>query len=144
MTPALVEALRADELDFIMDPVPPGDVESLREEEHLEVNLYDTYSFGFFAFNLDPEKTPLFQDVKVRQALTYGLDRQAMVDNILLGFGEVANGTQPKLSEAYAPDQDHTVYTYDPEKANALLDEAGWVVAQTIFARRMVRSFRSK
>ena len=62
----------------------------------------------------------------MRQALLYALDRQSIVDNILLGHAEVAQGTQPVVSYAYAPDQITTKYTYDPEKAAALLDEAGW------------------
>ncbi len=124
---AVTEALRSGDLDMLMDPVNPADVESLQAEADLTVLIYPSYQFGFFGYNLDPDKTPLFQDVKVRQALIYALDRQAMVDSILLGYGVVANGTQPTLSEAYAPDQVTTVYNYDVDKANALLDEAGWV-----------------
>ena len=124
---AVTEALRAGDLDLLMDPVNPADVESLESEESLTVSLYPSYSFGFFGYNLDPEKTPLFQDVQVRQALIYAIDRQAIVDGIYLGYAEVANGTQPTLSEAYAPDRISTVYTYDVDKANELLDAAGWV-----------------
>ncbi|CAN5802668.1 ABC transporter substrate-binding protein [soil metagenome] len=126
-TTASVEALRADQVDFLMASVPPSDVESLQAEENIEVSLYDTYRFGFYAYNLDPEKTTLFQEVEVRQALIYAIDRQSIVDNIYLGYGEVANGTQPTLSEAYAPDEINTVYNYDPEKATEMLDAAGWV-----------------
>jgi peptide/nickel transport system substrate-binding protein len=121
-----IEALRAGDVDFY-ENVPPADVEGLQAEESLEVALYDTYSFGFFGFNLDPAKTGLFQDVRVRQALMWGIDRQSIVDNINLGYGEVATGTQPVLSPAYAPDRLNTIYTYDPDKAMALLDEAGVV-----------------
>ena len=117
---AVTEALRSGDLDMLMDPVTPADVESLQAEESLTVDIYPSYQFGFFGYNLDPEKTPLFQDVEVRQALIYALDRQAMVDSILLGFGEVANGTQPTLSEAYAPELINTVYNYDVDKANSL------------------------
>jgi peptide/nickel transport system substrate-binding protein len=127
-TTASVEALRAEQVDFLMNSVPPSDVEGLNAEEHLEVSLFDTYKFAFYAYNLDPEKTTLFQDVAVRQALIYSIDRQSIVDNIYLGMGEVANGTQPKLSEAYAPDEINTVYNYDPELAAQMLDEAGWVL----------------
>jgi len=125
---AVTEALRAGELDMLMDPVTPADVESLQAEDNLNVDVYPSYQFGFFGYNLDPEKTTLFQDVEVRQALIYALDRQALVDSVLLGYGEVANGTQPTLSEAYAPEQINTVYNYDVDKANALLDSAGWVL----------------
>jgi peptide/nickel transport system substrate-binding protein len=125
---AVTEALRSGDLDMLMDPVQAADVESLQAEEDIEVEIYPSYQFGFFGYNLDPEKTPLFQDVEVRQALIYALDRQAMVDSILLGYGEVANGTQPTLSEAYAPELINTVYNYDVDKANELLDAAGWVM----------------
>lgn len=124
---AVTEALRAGDLDMLMDPVNAADVASLQAEPNLTVDVYESYQFGFLGYNLDETKTPLFQDQAVRQALIYALDRQAMVDSILLGFGEVANGTQPTLSEAYAPDQITTVYNYDVEKANQMLEGAGWV-----------------
>lgn len=124
---AVTEALRSGELDLLMDPVNPADVESLQNEEGLTVEIYPSYLFGFLGYNLDPEKTPLFQDKAVRQALIYALDRQAMVDSILLGYGEVAFGTQPTLSEAYDPESVEPKYIYDVDKANQLLDEAGWV-----------------
>jgi peptide/nickel transport system substrate-binding protein len=125
---AVAEALRSGELDMLMDQVAPADVESLQSEDDLVVDIYDSYTFGFLGYNLDPEKTPLFQDLEVRQALIHALDRQAMIDSILLGYGEVAIGTQPTLSEAFAPDLVNTVYNYDVDKANSLLDAAGWVM----------------
>lgn len=121
---ATVQALKTGEID-IVDIVPPASVEELQTEE-TTVAIYDTFSFGWYGYNLDPEKTTLFQQKEVRQALFYGLDREAIVENINLGFGEVAQGTQPVLSIAYAPDQVTTKYNYDPDKANQLLDQAGW------------------
>jgi peptide/nickel transport system substrate-binding protein len=56
----------------------------------------------------------------------WALDRESIVNDILLGFGEVAVGTHPSISPGYAPDQITTKFTYDPEKAKALLTEAGW------------------
>ena len=122
---AAVEALRAGQIDFY-ENVPPSDTQALIDEPDLDVAVYDTYSFSFYATNLDETKTTLFQDVKTRQALAYALDRQSIVDNILLGFAEVAQGPQPVLSIAYAPDQITTHYDYDPEKAKSLLADAGW------------------
>lgn len=123
--PAALEALRAGDIDFV-ENVSASEVESLQAEENLEVVIFDTYDFGFYGYNLDPEKTTLFQDVEVRQAMIYALDRQSIVDNIQLGFGEVAQGSQAILSLAYAPDQIRTKYDFDPEKAQQLLDQAGW------------------
>jgi peptide/nickel transport system substrate-binding protein len=122
---AAVEALRAGEIDVFND-VPQPDVASLNAEPDINVSLYDTFSFGWYGYNLDPTKTPLFQEKEVRQALFYAIDRQSIVHNILLDLAEVANGTQPKLSIAYAPDKITTVYDYDPAKANQMLDAAGW------------------
>jgi peptide/nickel transport system substrate-binding protein len=121
-----VEALRAGDIDSLVQLLPPADAAALADDRAVEVAVYDTHAFAFMAYNLDPENTTLFQDVPTRQALMYALDRQSIVDNILLGFGEVAQGTQPVLSIAYAPDQMRTNYTFDPEKAARLLVEAGW------------------
>jgi peptide/nickel transport system substrate-binding protein len=122
---AAVEALRAGEIDFYQD-IPPSDVESLQSDPNIEVKIYDTYRFRWYAYNLDPSKTPLFQDVRVRRALFIALDRQSLVDNIQLGYATVAVGTQPVLSIAYDPDRVTVKYNYDPEQAKQLLDEAGW------------------
>ena len=123
---AAIEQLRAGDVDFF-DDIPPADVQSLEEEESLTVALYPTYSFGFYGTNLDPEKTTLFQQVEVRKALLYAIDRQSLIDNIGLGYATLAHGSQPELSIAYAPDRVTTKYNYDPELAKQMLADAGWV-----------------
>jgi peptide/nickel transport system substrate-binding protein len=75
---------------------------------------------------MDPEKTTLFQDQRVRAALFIAIDKEAIKNNIYLGLGEVARGTQPKLSFAYAPESVEVTYDYDPERAKQLLADAGW------------------
>lgn len=122
-----VEALRAGQIDTILQNLQPADGVSLEGESGVTVTSFDTFGFYFAAYNLDPERTALFQDVQTRQALLYALDRQSIVDNILLGFAVVAHGTQPVLSPGYAPEEMRTRYEYDVEKAKALLAEAGWV-----------------
>jgi peptide/nickel transport system substrate-binding protein len=122
---AAVEQLRAGDVDFY-ENVPPADTQALQDEEHLEVAIFPTYDFSMYGYNLDPEKTTLFQDVKVRKALLYALDRQSLIDNIGLGYSVIAHGSQPTLSVAYAPDRITTQYNYDPAMATQLLSEAGW------------------
>ena len=90
-----------------------------------------------------PEVTTKWQDQRVRQALLYALDRESIVNDILLGYAEVAQGTQPVISYAYAPDRITTKYTYDPEKAKALLAEAGWTDTRRRRHRRQGRARRS-
>ncbi len=121
---AVTSAFLNGELD--VTPVEPADVEIVEATEGLQVAVYPTRSFSYYMTNLDPAKTTLFQDVAVRQALFFALDRESIVNDILLGYGEVARGTQPVISYAYAPDEITTVYGFDPDRARELLAEAGW------------------
>lgn len=121
---AIVNALLNAEIDAAS--LEPADVATIANTEGLAVATYPTADFNFYLTNLDPEKSTLFEDVRVRQALMYALDRESMARDILLDSARVAHGSQPEISYAYAPDRLTTQYTYDPEKARALLAEAGW------------------
>jgi peptide/nickel transport system substrate-binding protein len=70
------------------------------------------------------QRNPLFQDRRVRQALTHAIDRQEIVETLLEGHAEVAHAPVSPLSWAYNDDVPR--FEYDPEKARALLAEAGW------------------
>lgn len=88
-----------------------------------KLNLFcsalDGYALVFL--NLD---RPVFQDKAVRQALLLATDRQRVIDHILDGQGILAHGLVMPLSWAYEPNLPH--YPYDPAKAIALLEQAGW------------------
>lgn len=120
-----VNALRAGEIDLIQN-VPPDVSRALAEDENIDVAVYDTYDFTWYGYNLDRERTRLFQDRDVRQALFYALDRNHMVDAFMEGYARVANGTQPELSSAYAPARMETIYRADVDKGRELLADAGW------------------
>jgi peptide/nickel transport system substrate-binding protein len=120
-----VEALQAGEIDII-EVIPAPQVEEVQNTEGLQVEIYPGYSFSYIGLNMDPEKTTLFQDQRVRAALFIAIDKEAIKNNIYLGLGEVARGTQPKLSFAYAPESIEETYDYDPERARQLLADAGW------------------
>ncbi|HVL24616.1 MAG TPA: ABC transporter substrate-binding protein [Thermomicrobiales bacterium] len=108
--------------------VPFSQANPLRESNpELQVNDFDTLAFNFYITNQDASRSDLFTDVKVRQALHYALDRDLIAQTVYQGFAIRADGTQPVLSVAYAPDRINTIYLYDPEKSKSLLDEAGWV-----------------
>jgi peptide/nickel transport system substrate-binding protein len=121
-----LEQLRAGDIDYYEQP-PGAEVENLDALDNIDVTLYDTYNFSFYAYNLDPEKTTLFQQEEVRKALLIGIDRQSIIDNLIFGYAVVANGSQPVLSIAYDPDSIETKYPYDPEMAKQMLADAGWV-----------------
>jgi peptide/nickel transport system substrate-binding protein len=83
------------------------------------------YTFEHFDFNL---RRPIFQDVRVRRALTYAVDRKSMLEKLRHNLGELSDTF---LDPTLYPDQqnpDIMKYPYDPEKAKALLEEAGWKV----------------
>jgi peptide/nickel transport system substrate-binding protein len=121
---AVVNALLNGEIDAAA--LDPSDVETVKATPGLEVATYPTSSFTFYVTNLDPEKTTLFLDQRARQALFSALDRESIVKDILLGNAEVAHGTQPVISYAYSPERITTKYPFEPDKAKALLAEAGW------------------
>jgi peptide/nickel transport system substrate-binding protein len=64
-------------------------------------------------------------DPAVRRAVNHAIDRQVLVDVVTNGLAEVAFYAVPRSSWAYNPDI--PTYPYDIERANAILDEAGWV-----------------
>ena len=121
-TAAALQAGRVDIADF----VPATQVAELQATAGVAVATFPSPWFAYYLVNLDPAKTTLFQDRAVREALFVALDRRALVDAAYLGLGQVAQGTQPPVSFAYAPDRMMPAYAYDPERARALLAKAGW------------------
>lgn len=90
-----------------------------------------SFAFGALAADI-PEPGPKLGDVRVRQALLYALDR---ANFIMAEYGstEIANvGLAPLSPTSWAfPDMDDlNAYPYDLEKANALMDEAGWLMGE--------------
>lgn len=121
-----VASLQTGETDTTSIPSTQAD-SLMASNPELQIEVYDTASFTYYMVNQDPALSPLFTDVRVRQALHYALDRDTYAETIENGYAIRADGTQPVLSPAYAPDRINTIYTYQPDKARALLDEAGWV-----------------
>lgn len=82
---------------------------------------YPASAYTYLGFNL---KNPLFQDKRVRQAITYAIDKQELIDGVLLGLGQAATGPYKPGTWPYNPNVKQ--YSFDPAKAKALLAEAGW------------------
>jgi peptide/nickel transport system substrate-binding protein len=68
----------------------------------------------------------MFHDVRVRQAMMYAVDREEIAERIGFGLAPVEHGMMPS-SLTWIPEPDIEPYHYDPERAEALLDEAGWL-----------------
>jgi peptide/nickel transport system substrate-binding protein len=82
---------------------------------------YLAFSYTYLGYNL---RRPIFQDRRVRQALSYAIDKQELIDGVLLGLGQAATGPFKPDTWVYNPDVPR--YPFDPERARALLAEAGW------------------
>ena len=88
---------------------------------------FATYRMQYYAVNLDPARDSPLQDKLVRQALFRAIDRGAILHDIRQGNGDVAVGTQPLLSCAYDPERYDEKYEYDPELAESMLADEGWL-----------------
>ncbi|HET7318342.1 MAG TPA: peptide-binding protein [Nitrospirota bacterium] len=95
--------------------------ESPRIRENYRKFRYPANAFTYMGYNL---RSPLFSDMKVRQALSYAIDRQGIIEGILLGIGRPCTGPFSTVSWAYNPNAKS--YEYDPERARRMLEEAGW------------------
>jgi len=81
--------------------------------------------YGHYTYIGWNERRPMFADKRVRQAMTLLLDRQQVLDTIYHGIGRICTGPFPHYVDAYDPDI--KPWPFDPERAQAQLDEAGWV-----------------
>jgi peptide/nickel transport system substrate-binding protein len=85
---------------------------------------YVSGGYTYLGYNLD---NPLFADVRVRRALTHAIDKQEIVDTVLLGLGSIAETPyRPGTDWINQKLVDEPLYPYDPDKARALFAEAGW------------------
>lgn len=113
----------AGELD-VVTRLSASLAEGVERSPSLEVLRQSQNLFYWIALNQDDDR---FTDVRVRRALLMALDREAMIDAVLEGYGRVATGpVAPLLGALY--EGDVATYPYDPEAAGALLDEAGWTL----------------
>lgn len=108
--------------------VPFAEADGISESNpELQIVSFDTTGMNWYHQNQDATKTELFKDLNVRQAMLYALDRELLAQEVYYGYAIQADGTQPVLSIAYAPDRTNTIYDYNPEKAMELLEASGWV-----------------
>lgn len=122
---ARVSALKAQEVDIIYS-VPLGSVALLSGESDIRLLPSNVGAYQNISILLTGE-TPyvVTQDILVREAIGYAIDRQEIIDMVFGGFATDSQTLVPrKLLEPYAYKVEG--YAYDPERARALLEEAGW------------------
>jgi len=89
--------------------------------EHYRKFQYPSFGFTYLGYNLEDAR---FSDARVRRAFDLAIDKQAIIEGVLLGLGSVATGPFPKESWAYDPSIEPT--GRHVEQARRLLAEAGW------------------
>jgi peptide/nickel transport system substrate-binding protein len=116
-------ALETGEAD-VMGEIPPQDAVRLIESPDFRVEAVPIPGVSLMVF-MNTARPPL-DDVRVRQALLYGTDRQAIVSTVFRDTSPAAHGPLAAATLGYEPAvQD--IYSYDPKQAAALLDDAGWL-----------------
>ncbi|WP_434632535.1 ABC transporter substrate-binding protein [Chromobacterium sp. CV08] len=115
-----LQKMKKGECQIAVSP-SPADLQIIRGNRELRLSEQDSMNIGYLAMNV--EKPP-FNNVLVRRAVAYALNKQAYVNAVYLGNAKVAINPYPPTMWSYT-DKVQT-YGYDPVKARALLAQAGY------------------
>jgi peptide/nickel transport system substrate-binding protein len=118
---ALQAELQAGRVDIAPMPtsLSPDAIKRLEQDPNLQVKAFPGSNVVLLTLNTS---SPPLDNVKVRQAIAYAIDRDSLIKNLLLGFGTIAHSIIPEGSWSYSTGQ---TYSYDPAKAKQLLSESG-------------------
>jgi peptide/nickel transport system substrate-binding protein len=119
---ALQAELQAGRVDLAPMPtsLAPDAIKRLEQDPNLQVRAFAGSNLVLLTLNT---ASPPLDNVKVRQAIAYAIDRPNMIQQLLLGYGKIAHSIIPEESWAYSAGQ---VYNYDPAMAKKLLAEANF------------------
>jgi peptide/nickel transport system substrate-binding protein len=120
---ALTAALKVGEVD--MAQFDPKDVQDMQSVSSLQVFKYLNLGYTYIGWNQLRGGKEFFQSKAVRQALTYGLNVDQVVEKVLFGEGVKMVAHTPPVSWAYDASGMND-YKYDPAKAEQLLQQDGW------------------
>lgn len=120
----LTAGLLNGDIDVVaMGSIPLADWKTIKESDSVVAASIKDYSYQYMLFNLSKDK-PDFQNAKVRTAFDMAINKKVIVDQLMLGEGQVAVGPMPQYHPYY--NEKLVPNSYDPEKAKALLTEAGF------------------
>lgn len=117
---ATTNALKSGDVQVVYNMQAPELLTGFKGDSKYQV--LEGSSNGEIVLSMNNKKAP-FDNVKVRQAVMYAIDRQAVVDTAWAGYGTVVGGPVPTTDPYY--EDLNAKYPYDKEKAKALLKEAG-------------------
>jgi len=114
-----IQRLKANECQVAVYPAP-GDVPALKNDPNLKVMELPGLNVAFLAFNT---LTPPFDKLEVRQALNMAVNKKAIIDGAYQGMGQIAKSPLPPSMWGYNDKIED--YSYDPKKAQQMLNAAG-------------------
>jgi peptide/nickel transport system substrate-binding protein len=85
-----------------------------------------SFGYTYLGYNL---LNPKFKDSRVRKALNYAVDKEEIINMVLLGYGRI--GTGPFIPDSWAYNKGVMPLPFDPQKAKELLGQAGWLDTDT-------------
>lgn len=113
--------LAIGEVDLVSE-LPPQDAERLSGNDEVRVYELGPRYLGYLVYDLDH---PALGDARVRNAISFAIDRTSIIDGIMLGFGEkIASPITPLIGWAYHDGLEP--HARDLDRAARLLDAAGW------------------
>jgi len=116
----IVAALRTGAADMALFE-EARTAQSLRQEQSITLDAVPSPNYNLLFVNT---KRPPFNNVKVRQAMAYAIDRQQLIDAVALGDGEATGPIAPALAQYALPVNRYPSYTRDVARARQLLQEA--------------------
>ena len=126
----MTQALMFNAVDMIV-LVNPRDLPEIQGDKRFILQPYNALSYSFFGYNV---RNPLLADKRVRKAFTHAVNRQEMLDSFFNGQGTMISG--PFAPGSWAYNLDVQPLPFDPEKAKALLQEAGFSRAADGFMQK--------
>jgi peptide/nickel transport system substrate-binding protein len=113
--------LRKGTADLVFNDMPPDIVYSMEKTGDFKIERSPGLDFSYLGFNM---RDPVVSDKRVRHAIGYAINRDAIVKYLRRDLATPATGLMPPQGWAYEPGI--FAFTYDPERAKQLLDDAGY------------------
>ncbi|MDQ2911763.1 MAG: ABC transporter substrate-binding protein [Chloroflexota bacterium] len=120
---AIANGLKTGELTF--GPLQAKDLADMQAVNTVKITKYPSLGYTFIGWNTTSPQAPGLADKRVRQALAYGLDMDAIIKAVVFGEATAHVAHHVPVQWAY-PDVSLTPYKYDKAKAQQLLKDAGW------------------
>lgn len=116
-----VASLESGDIDLVHSPLSATDVERMRSNTDFVMEEMEGVGYTYLNFNMKDET---LSDVKIRQAISHLVDKKVISDSIYRGMDKPA--VSPLIPSSWAYTEDVPQFGYDPEKAKALIAEAGY------------------